>query len=120
MVKILQGIKAISGVIGFYSLKKEQRQVTFYSEGKNYWPHLQGLLKATLKKTGFSVCYISSSLEDPGLFMKHPKLNTFFIGMASVRDYFFRNWSILTRSPGQTDKTAQRSGSPRGAVPPGR
>ena len=91
MVKILQGIKAISGVIGFYSLKKEQRQVTFYSEGKNYWPHLQGLLKATLKKTGFSVCYISSSLEYPGLFMKHPKLNTFFIGMASVRDYFFKN-----------------------------
>ena len=59
MVKILQGIKAISGVIGFYSLKKEQRQVTFYSEGKNYWPHLQGLLKATLKKTGFSVCLVS-------------------------------------------------------------
>ena len=35
MNKILQGIKAISGIIGFYSLKKEQRQVTFYSEGKN-------------------------------------------------------------------------------------
>ena len=88
MVKILQGIKAISGVIGFYSLKKEQRQVTFYSEGKNYWPHLQGLLKATLKKTGFSVCYISSSLEDPGLFMKHPKLNIFYRYGISQRLFF--------------------------------
>ena len=33
MVKILQELKQ-SLENGFYSLKKEQRQVTFYSEGK--------------------------------------------------------------------------------------
>ncbi len=91
MNKIIEVVKAISGVIGFNSLPKEQRQITFYSEGKNYWPHLQGLLKATLKKTNFSVCYISSSFDDPGMRMKHPNLKTFFIGMASVRNYFFQN-----------------------------
>ncbi|MBC8298269.1 MAG: CDP-glycerol--glycerophosphate glycerophosphotransferase, partial [Pelagibacterales bacterium] len=42
MNKILEEIKAISGAIGFNYLPKEKRQVTFYSEGKNYWPHLQG------------------------------------------------------------------------------
>ncbi len=91
MNKIIEGIKAISGAIGFNNLPKEQRQITFYSEGKNYWPHLQGLLKATLKKTNFSVCYISSSFDDPGIRMKHPNLKTFFIGMKSVRNYFFQN-----------------------------
>jgi hypothetical protein len=91
MNKILEGIKAISGAIGFNYLPKEQRQVTFYSEGKNYWPHIQGLMKTTLEKTDISVCYVSSSLDDPGIMMKHPNLKTFFIGMASVRDYFFQN-----------------------------
>ena len=91
MNRILKAIQAISGIIGFHALKREQRQVTFYSEGKNYWPHLQGLLKATLEKTNFSVCYISSSLEDPGIKTKHPNLKTFFIGMGFTRDYFFKS-----------------------------
>ena len=90
MNRILEEIKAISGAIGFNYLKKK-RQITFYSEGENYWPHLKGLLKATLKKTDFSVCYISSSLNDPGIAIKHPNLKTFFIGLGSVRDYFFQN-----------------------------
>ena len=51
MNKILEGAKAISGTIGFNFLPKELRQVTFYSEGKNYWPHLKGLLETTLVKT---------------------------------------------------------------------
>ena len=91
MNRISQGLKAISGAIGFANLPKEQRQITFYSEGKNYWPHLEGLLSATLEKTNKSICYVSSSLDDPGLMVEHPNLNTFFIGMGFVRDYFFQN-----------------------------
>ena len=34
--------------------------------------------------------------------------------------YFSKAGRFYSSSPGQTDKTAQRSGSPRGAVPPGR
>jgi len=91
MNSISQGLKAISGAIGFNNLPKIKRQFTFYSEGKNYWPHLEGLLSATLEKTDKSVCYISSSLDDPGLMVEHPNLNTFFVGMGFVRDYFFQN-----------------------------
>ena len=83
--------KAISGVINFNGLAKEQRQITFYSEGKTYWPHLEGLLTNTLERSNKSVCYISSSIDDPGLMVEHPKLNTFFVGMGFVRDYFFQN-----------------------------
>ena len=50
MNKILRGIKTLSSTIGFSNLPKEKRQITFYSEGKNYWPHLQGLLEMTLEK----------------------------------------------------------------------
>ena len=51
----------------------------------------QGLLKATLENTNLSVFYITSSLSDPGIDYKHPKLKTFFVGSSFVRDYFFRN-----------------------------
>ena len=88
MNKILEGAKAISGTIGFNFLPKELRQVTFYSEGKNYWPHLKGLLETTLVKTNKKVCYVSSSLDDPGIKINHPNLKTFFIGMGAVRTYF--------------------------------
>ena len=89
MNKIYEGAKAISGTIGFNFLPKELRQVTFYSEGKNYWPHLKGLLETTLVKTNKKVCYVSSSLDDPGIKINHPNLKTFFIGMGAVRTYFF-------------------------------
>ena len=88
---IYTSFKAISGVINFDNLTKEERQITFYSEGKTYWPHLKDLLTNTLEKSNKSICYISSSLDDPGLMVEHPNLNTFFVGMGFVRDYFFQN-----------------------------
>ena len=91
MSKISQGLKAISGAIGFSFLPKEKRHITFYSEGKSYWPHLERLLHVTLEQTNKSICYISASLDDPGLLVKHPNLNTFFLGSGFVRDYFFQN-----------------------------
>lgn len=90
MNNIRQGLKAISGAIGFNYLPKDQCQITFYSEGKNDWPHLHNLLVATLERTDKSVCYLSSSLDDPGLMLEHPQLKTFFIGMGFVRDYVFQ------------------------------
>lgn len=91
MNKILESAKATLGLIKFNSLPLNKREITFYSEGKNYWPHIEGILKNTLEKTNRSVCYVSSSLEDPGLMMNHPNLNKIFIGIASTRDYFFQN-----------------------------
>ena len=91
MNRISQGLKAISGAIGFNNLPKEKRRITFYSEGKSYWPHLESLLHRTLEQTNTSVCYVSSSLDDPGLMVEHPNLTTFFVGMGFVRDYVFQN-----------------------------
>ena len=96
MNRLSQGLKAISGAIGFTILPKEKRYITFYSEGKSYWPHLDSLLHRALEQTNKSICYISSSLDDPGLMVEHPRLNTFFVGMGFVRDYFFQNLDTLS------------------------
>ena len=91
MHSAFQEMKALFGVIGFNNLSTDQREVTFYSEGSSYWPHLEKLLTTTLEQSDKSVCYVSSSLDDPGLAVEHPKLHTFFIGMGFVRDFFFQN-----------------------------
>ena len=91
MYKFILFLRALSGIINFNNLPRKQRQITFYSEGKSYWPHLESLLATTLEKTDKTVCYISSSLDDPGLMVEHPRLNRFFVGMGFVRDYFFQN-----------------------------
>ena len=89
MLRIKEGIVVLTEVINYKFSPRERRRLTFYSENKSYWPHMQGLLHATLEKTNKSICYISSSRDDPGLKFKHPNLDTFFIGAGFVRDYFF-------------------------------
>jgi len=59
-------------------LPKEQRGLIFYSGEKNYWPHLEGLIKELLKSSNIPICYISSGEDDPGLSIKHPELPPFF------------------------------------------
>ena len=90
MIKIKQGLSALFGAIGFKNLPQENRKLTFYSEGKSYWPHLEGPLLAILENTDKIVCFVSSSLDDPGLFIEHPRLIKFYIGMGYIRDYFFQ------------------------------
>jgi hypothetical protein len=91
MNRIFHGINALLDVIKFKNLPKENRQITFYNEGESYWPHIKGLLIATLARNNKSVCYVSSSLDDPGFKMSSPNLNKFFIGNGFIRNYFFQN-----------------------------
>lgn len=72
-------IQHIRDVMRFIQLPKEQRRLTFYSEGKNYWPHLKGLVLEILNTTDIPVCYISSGDDDPGLLFEHPNYVTFKI-----------------------------------------
>ena len=43
--------KNISDVVRFTQLPKNKKQITFYSEGKNYWPDLEGLVLEILNTT---------------------------------------------------------------------
>ena len=91
MNNIIQSGKALAGAVGFNSFSRDQKPLTFYNEGKNYWPHLIGLLNTILQETLLPICYISSSIDDPGLRFKHPRLKTFFIGTGFTRDYVFQS-----------------------------
>ncbi len=76
---------------GFSQLPAEQREVVFYSEGKTYWVHLEGILRAYLEIADKSVCYITSDRNDPGLELRHPKLKHFHTDEGGIRNWLFEN-----------------------------
>lgn len=84
-------IRHLRDVMRLIQLPKAQRKLTFYSEGKNYWPHLEGLIREVLSSSDISVCYISSSEDDPGLYLEHPNYRTFKIDEGFIRNWLFEN-----------------------------
>ncbi len=91
MFNVLKSCKAILDVISVMYLPNDQRRIIFYGEGKNYWPHLQGLIEAVLAEYPAPICYLSSSMDDPGLAFQHDNFQSFFIGEGFIRDYLFQN-----------------------------
>jgi len=84
-------IRHLQDVIRFIQLPAEQRQLTFYSEGKNYWPHLEGIIHEILAATNMPVCYITSDKDDPGLLIEHPDYRSFKIDEGFIRNWLFEN-----------------------------
>ena len=84
-------IHHIQEVMRFMQLPKEQRRLTFYSEGKNYWVHLKGLIREMLATSDIPICYISSGYDDPGLLLQHDNYHVFKILMS--RGFFCGNKS---------------------------
>ena len=91
MLRIFQFIAHIQNVIRFQQLPKELRRLVFYSEGKNYWVHLEGLITETLENSDIPICYISSGRDDPGLSLEHPNFLSFKIDEKFIRDWLFAN-----------------------------
>jgi hypothetical protein len=81
----------IMSMAEFFQLPREQRRIIFYSEGKVYWVHLEGVLKEFLKISDIPVCYITSGEDDPGLNYKHPNLRSFRTDEGWVRNWLFEN-----------------------------
>ena len=68
-------IKKWITIYRFMSIKKNQKFVVFYSENKNYWIDLKGIIEELIKTTDVSIYYISSDYEDPGLSYKNNRIN---------------------------------------------
>jgi len=81
----------IGSLIRILGLQKDERRLVFYSEGKNYWVHLEGLIKETLSQSNIPVCYVSSSPDDPGLQLEHGNYKAFEIDDGFIRDWLFAN-----------------------------
>ena len=83
--------KNIGDVVRFTQLPKNKKQITFYSEGKNYWPDLEGLVLEILNTTNLNVCFVSSGGDDPGFLIQHENYRIFKIDEGFVRNWFFEN-----------------------------
>lgn len=76
----------------YVQFPKNKFDITFYSEGRNYWPHIGGLLNAVLSHPESpNVCYFSSDPSDPALEIAHPNIEQFEIGSGFIRNWIFEN-----------------------------
>jgi len=80
---------ALRDLIQFSSIDKSYKEIIFYSENEKYWPYFKNIIRLILKETNLKICYISSSHKDPGLKINNKNIKKFFIGMGSIRNYFF-------------------------------
>lgn len=74
-------------LIRLVQLPEDKRVLTIYSEGANYWPHLQSLAMELLNRDKIDICYITSDSDDPGLVLDHSRWCAFL-----TNEGFFRNW----------------------------
>ena len=88
MIRFLSHLRS---VINFMRLPADCRRLTFYSEGQNYWPHLEGLILEVLAISDLHVSYISSSEDDPGLMLDSPNFSSYLIDDGFVRNWLFEN-----------------------------
>jgi len=91
MKSIFKFIKHFRKLGAFQQLPREERRLVFYSEGKNYWIHLEGLIKALLENSNIPICFISSNENDPGLQLVHPNYRSFEIDEGWIRNWLFEN-----------------------------
>jgi len=88
---MLEFFSHIRSVMAFMKLPKSCRTLTFYSEGQNYWPHLEGMVREVLATSDIHVTYISSNQNDPGLRLEHENYSAFEIGDGFIRNWLFEN-----------------------------
>jgi CDP-glycerol glycerophosphotransferase (TagB/SpsB family) len=84
-------IRHLRDLIRLIQLPNAHRKLIFYSEGKNYWPHLESLVREVLSSSDIPICYISSSEDDSGLYLEHPNYRTFIIDEGFIRNWLFEN-----------------------------
>ncbi|MAY67267.1 MAG: CDP-glycerol--glycerophosphate glycerophosphotransferase [Rhodospirillaceae bacterium] len=105
-------IRHLLSVIRFMQLPRAQRRLVFYSEGKNYWPHLEGLVRSCLDGFGLPVLYLTSDPDDPGLLLTHERLYSCNIGDRAVRTWLFANLDadvMVTTTPDLENFQLKRS-----------
>lgn len=78
-------------VISLWQLPREQRRIVFYSEGRAYWIHLKGVLTELLANSEHPIVYLTSSADDPGLALQHPRLHHCLIDEGAFRNWVFAN-----------------------------
>ena len=84
-------LQHISDVAGYVQLPAQDRRLTFYSEGRNYWRYLEPLITEVLRPGAMPVCFVTSDRGDPGLQISHRNYHRFVIDEGPVRNWLFRH-----------------------------
>tara|TARA_B110000014_G_scaffold182754_1_gene131913 strand:+ start:691 stop:1821 length:1131 start_codon:yes stop_codon:yes gene_type:complete len=101
-MKLLSYLSKWIKVYDFVALRKSDKSITFYSEGKNYWPYLKGILNYLAKNSNISIYYVTSDKDDPGLNSGEQNYSTLLIDDGYMRDWFFKKlntYILITTMP---------------------
>src|SRR5262245_26564573 len=74
----------------FRNLDPAQRNLVFYSEGRQDWHHFAPILERLTQEHGRSVCYVSSDASDFAFAESDPRLLCFHIPEGVLRMLFFQ------------------------------
>lgn len=86
-------INQIKTLVALQSEVSDVEPIVFYSEGKNYWPYLKGMISGLVDLGETNLLYVSSDPDDPGLQFKTSLIKSFEIGSGFCRDWFFANFN---------------------------
>ena len=74
----------------FENLEQTEKQIVFYSENQNSMFIFKSLIKELINQD-ITICYVTSSKDDPNLKSSNEKMRTFCIGEGIMRTKFFLN-----------------------------
>ncbi len=83
--------KNLFQLISFVQIPKSDKRIVFYSEGKDTWVHMEGIIIELLKITEADIFYISSDVDDPGLKLDNENYKAFIIEPGHVLNWLFSN-----------------------------
>ena len=75
----------------FKKLTDKERSIVFYSENESYTVHFEKLIEELTNVHHLTVCYVTSSKDDPILNSSNTKILSFYIGDGTARTDFFIN-----------------------------
>ena len=74
----------------FENLEQTEKQIVFYSENQNSMFIFKSLIEELINQD-ITICYVTSSKDDPNLKSSNEKMRTFCIGEGIMRTKFFLN-----------------------------
>jgi len=75
----------------FNKLDQKDRTIVFYAEDASSYVHFEAIINELTETHQESICYVTSSLEDPILHSNNNRIRSFYIGLGGIRTYFFLN-----------------------------
>lgn len=74
----------------FKALPPEDRSIVFYAEDAGSWRYFEPVISELTGEMGKSICYVTSSPQDPVLEMQDPRIKSFCVGSGTSRTLMFQ------------------------------